>query len=323
MTRGADMREMLPSIEKFLIYLAVERNTSPHTRAAYARDLRQFHGFLISNAGGARGEALDPGVVTSSDVRAFVQSLYRQCGKVSIARKLSSIRSFFRFLVKKGELTSNPAEIVPSPRTGSFLPSALTAEETAALIDSVPTARGGGFRSLRDSAILEVLYSSGIRVGELTGLRHRDLDMEDGVVRVLGKGGKTRLAFLGAKATSALSAYLEARKGGGKGGVDFDLPLFVALQGSEKGISPRTVQRIVRKYALSSGINKTPTPHTLRHSFATHLLDAGTDLRSIQEMLGHSKLSTTQRYTSVGLEGIMKVYDRAHPRAKGHGKGDK
>jgi len=316
------MREMLPSIERFLIYLAVERNTSPHTRAAYARDLRQFYGFLISNAGAAPGEAIDLGTVTSSDVRAFVQSLYRQCGKVSIARKLSSIRSFFRFLVKKGELASNPAEIVPSPRTGSFLPSALTAEETAALIDSVPTARGGGFRSLRDSAILEVLYSSGIRVGELTGLRYRDLDMEGGVVRVLGKGGKTRLAFLGAKATSALGSYLEARKGA-KGGKDSDSPLFVAVQGSEKGISPRTVQRIVRKYALSSGINKTPTPHTLRHSFATHLLDAGIDLRSIQEMLGHSKLSTTQRYTSVGLEGIMKVYDRAHPRAKGRGKGDK
>jgi len=321
--RGADMIEMLSSIERFLIYLAVERNASPHTRAAYARDLRQFHAFLIPNAGAGRDEAIDLGVVTSGDVRAFVQSLYRRCGKVSIARKLSAIRSFFRFLVKKGELTSNPAEIVPSPRTGSFLPSALTAEETAALIDSVPAARGGGFRSLRDSAILEVLYSSGIRVGELTGLRHRDLDMEGGVVRVLGKGGKTRLAFLGAKATSALSAYLEARKGAGKRGIDSDLPLFVAEKGSEKGISPRTVQRIVRKYALSSGINKTPTPHTLRHSFATHLLDAGIDLRSIQEMLGHSKLSTTQRYTSVGLEGIMKVYDRAHPRAKGRGKGDK
>jgi len=317
------MREMLPSIERFLIYLAVERNASPHTRAAYSRDLRQFHAFLIANAGAGRDEAIDLCVVTSGDVRAFVQSLYRRCGKVSIARKLSAIRSFFRFLVKKGELASNPAEIVPSPRTGSFLPSALTAEETAALIDSVPPPLSGGFRSLRDSAILEVLYSSGIRVGELTGLRYRDLDMEGGVIRVLGKGGKTRLAFLGSRAQAALKAYLEVRKGATKGGVDSNSSLFVAAQGSEKGISPRTVQRIVQKYALSSGINKTPTPHTLRHSFATHLLDAGIDLRSIQEMLGHSKLSTTQRYTSVGLEGIMKVYDRAHPRAKGRGKGDK
>ncbi len=316
------MREMLSSIERFLVYLAVERNTSPHTRDAYARDLRQFHTFLISNAEGPGSETIDAGTVTSGDVRAFVQSLYHQCGKVSIARKLSSIRSFFRFLVKKGELASNPAGIVPSPRTGSFLPSALTAEETAALIDSVPAERLGGFMSLRDLAILEVLYSSGIRVGELTGLRYRDLDMSGGVIRVLGKGGKTRLAFLGRQALAALSAFLEARKGG-KGRLDPDSSLFVALQGSEKGISPRTVQRIVRKYALSSGINKTPTPHTLRHSFATHLLDAGIDLRSIQDLLGHSKLSTTQRYTSVGLEGIMKVYDRAHPRAKGHGKGDK
>jgi len=215
---------------------------------------------------------------------------------------------------------------VPSPRTGSFLPSALTAEEAGSLIDSVPVARGGGgFRALRDSAILEVLYSSGIRVGELTGLRLRDLDMEGGVIRVLGKGSKTRLAFLGARAMAALGAYLEAREAvnGADGASGGDSRLFIAGLKGSRGISPRTVQRLVRKYAISSGINKTPTPHTLRHSFATHLLDAGVDLRSIQEMLGHSKLSTTQRYTSVGIEGLMKVYDRAHPRAGGHGKGGK
>jgi len=319
------MSEMLSSIERFLTYLAVERNSSRHTRAAYERDLRQFHGFLISGAEGPYHEDVLSGAITSADVRAFVQSLYERCEKVSIARKLSSIRSFFRFLVRKGEIAVNPAELVPSPKTGRFLPSALTAEETEALIDSVPVARGGdSFTALRDLAILEVLYSSGIRVGELTGLRHRDLDMEGGVIRVLGKGGKTRIAFLGSGARSALKAYLEAR---GKGGAEKELAgadshVFIAGLKSAKVISARTVQRLVRKYALSSSINKTPTPHTLRHSFATHLLDSGVDLRSIQEMLGHSKLSTTQRYTSVGLEGIMKVYDRSHPRARGRGKDD-
>ncbi len=317
------MRDMLPSIERFLIYLAVERNSSVHTRAAYERDLKEFHLFLISKAEGSKRKDLDPGTITSSDVRAFVQALYGRCAKVSIARKLSSLRSFFRFFVRKGELTSNPAELVPSPRTGSFLPSALTAEEAGSLIDSVPSVRGGGdFGALRDSAIMEVLYSSGIRVGELTGLRFRDLDMEGGVMRVLGKGGKTRLAFLGVRAKAALGAYLEARKGV-KAGPGAEAHLFIASLKGSSAISPRTVQRIVRKYAISSGINKTPTPHTLRHSFATHLLDAGIDLRSIQEMLGHSKLSTTQRYTGVGLEGIMKVYDNSHPRARGRGKGTK
>ncbi len=310
------MSNMLSSIERFFQYLAVERNSSPHTRAAYRRDLLEFHAFLLlSGRGGGARKAVEAGSVREEDVRAFVQSLYQGCGKVTIARKLSSIRSFFRFLLKKGELSLNPAELVPSPKTGSFLPSALTAEETAALIDSVHEARVGGFTGLRDSAIMEVLYSAGIRVSELTGLAMRDLDISGGVIRVLGKGGKTRLAFLGSRALKALKAYLKAR--GTVAGESGGVPIFIARRESKKPITARTVQRIIRKYAALSGINKTPTPHTLRHSFATHLLDSGVDLRSIQEMLGHSKLSTTQRYTKVGIEGLMRVYDRAHPRARG------
>ncbi|MFQ5428446.1 MAG: tyrosine recombinase XerC [Thermodesulfobacteriota bacterium] len=313
------MIEMTAAMERFLRYLAVEKNASPHTRAAYARDLRQFHVFLSSEGGHTKKSLVVEGI-TTGDIRAFVQDLFHRCSKVTMSRKLSSIRSFFRFLVKKGDLTANPAELVSSPRTGSFLPSALSAEEVGSLIDSVQGESGGHkFRQLRDSAIVEVLYSSGIRVGELAGLRLRDLDMEKGVLRVLGKGGKTRLAFLGERAGVALVRFLEAR-GTLKEGLGTGSFLFIAAKGVQKGISPRTVQRVVRKYAVKSGINKTPTPHTLRHSFATHLLDSGVDLRSIQEMLGHSKLSTTQRYTKVGIEGLMKVYDRAHPRAGGSNK---
>ncbi len=313
------MIDMPSSVERFLQYLAVERNSSPHTMAAYRRDLGEFERFLrgVGHLDGP-SDVVDVGGVGEQDIRAFVQGLYRRCSKVTIARKLSSMRSFFRFLVKKGDIDSNPAELVPSPKTGSFLPSALTAEEAASLIDSVSGVRGReGFRGLRDRAVMEVLYSSGIRVGELTGLSLRDLDMTEGVVRVLGKGGKTRLAFLGRKARAALGAYLGARGIDAGAGPGSAAPLFVARRDSKKALTPRTVQRIMRKYSSVSGINKTPTPHTLRHSFATHLLDSGVDLRSIQEMLGHSKLSTTQRYTKVGIEGLMRVYDRAHPRAGG------
>ncbi len=310
------MIEMRASIENFLRYLAVEKNASPHTRAAYGRDLSQFYAFLSSEASASEIDTLGVEGITTAHIRAFVQDLFHRNSKVTISRKLSSIRSFFRFLMRKGELSANAAELVSSPRTGSYLPSALTAEETSCLIDSAKDAPcGHTFKALRDLAIVEVLYSSGIRVSELTGLRLSHLDKAKGVIRVLGKGGKTRLAFLGDKAEAALSEYLEAR-----GALCGDAFLFVADEGAVKAVSVRTVQRIIGKYADLSGINKRPTPHTLRHSFATHLLDSGVDLRSIQEMLGHSKLSTTQRYTKVGIEGLMKVYDKSHPRAGGGGK---
>ncbi|MBI5810691.1 MAG: tyrosine-type recombinase/integrase, partial [Deltaproteobacteria bacterium] len=170
----------------------------------------------------------------------------------------------------------------------------------------------------RDLAVLEALYASGIRVSELTGLNLEDIDLASGTIRVLGKGGKERIAFLGGLARASIKAYLKEREAGGADGPlkeRGDAPLFTGLPG--KRLSERAVQRAVRKYANASGINKSPTPHTLRHSFATHLLDAGADLRAIQEMLGHSKLSTTQRYTKVSLEGMMDAYDRAHPKAKG------
>lgn len=304
---------MLGRIDDFLTYLTVERNASINTRLGYQRDLRQFHAFLK----GSRLCLLDgePGVASVNEeaVRAFVYWLYKDCKKITIARKLSSIRSFFRFLVKKGYVKSNPALLIPTPRAESFLPSVLTVEEASALVEAPKKAGArGDAAAIRDLAILEVLYSSGIRVSELTALDLKDVDFSTGVIRVLGKGSKERIAFLGSLAISSLRAYLSER--GIDGTAHDDVPLFIGTRGGR--ICQRAIQRVVKKYVSTSGINKTPTPHSLRHSFATHLLDAGVDLRSIQEMLGHSKLSTTQRYTMVGIQSLVEAYDRAHPRAK-------
>lgn len=298
-------KAMFPAlVAEFMDYLAVERNFSPHTRAGYESDLRQFHEFLLED--GRWGA--EPSRLTEAAVTSFVYRLHGKCRKVSIARKLSSIRSFFRFLVRKGLASSNPAELVATPKIEKYLPAVLTAEEAKSLVEA-PALKAEGKadnrNALRDLAILEVLYSSGIRVSELTGLDMKDLDLTNGTLKVLGKGGKERIAYLGDYAKSSLKAYIGGRSHG---------PVFLGK--GQTRITPRTVQRLVKIYTASSGITKDPTPHALRHSFATHLLDAGADLRSIQELLGHAKLSTTQRYTKVGIQKMMEAYDSAHPRAK-------
>lgn len=336
---------MLTLIADFLTYLEVERNASVHTRLNYERDLRQFELFLKEAGLAAGTTAVDVSLIDEDAVRAFVYSAHERCRKVSVARKLSAIRSFFRFLVKKGLLKANPAELVPSPKVEVFLPTVLTVEEAAFLIEAPRrsindanekgvTPRKGralaGSQTLagrhalsivRDLAILEVIYSSGIRVSELVGLDMNDVDLGAGTIKVLGKGGKERIAFLGEHAVDSVKEYLRLR-----GPYLRETPLFTvagrhALAGrhvleSGQRIYPRMVQRLMRKYAGKSGINKTPTPHSLRHTFATHLLDAGVDLRTIQEMLGHSRLSTTARYARVSLDTLMETYDRSHPKAK-------
>ncbi len=306
---------MLGLVDEFIKYLSVERNASVNTRLGYGRDLRQFY-FFAKDSGYFDSEDFGPGSVTEAIVTAFVYRLHNECGKAAVARKLSAIRSFFRFLVKKGVVKTNPAELVPTPKTEKFLPQVLTVEEAESLIKASGNtgAEDRVLDGLRDLAILEVLYSSGIRVSELTGLCMKDVDLGSGVIKVLGKGGKERRAYLGDYAVSSLRAYIERARSKMAGADSGDSPLFIGKGG--KTVSPRTVQRLVKRYVAKSGINKTPTPHSLRHSFATHLLDAGVDLRSIQEMLGHSKLSTTQRYTRVGIESLMAAYDKAHPLAR-------
>lgn len=291
-------------VDDFIRYLEVERNASFNTRLSYLRDLREFETFL-----NATGVAFDVKTIKEPDITAFVYRLFRDHKKATIARKLSSIRSFFRFLSRKGIVEANPAELVPTPKVEKYLPPVLTGEEAGLLVEAPKKTDSPA--ALRDLAMLEVLYSSGIRVSELIGIDIKDVDLEAGTIKVLGKGNKERIAYLGDYAKDSLKRYMDKeRQAAGA-----DSPLFAGRNGQGR-VAVRTVQRLVGKYAVASGIDKTPTPHALRHSFATHLLDAGVDLRSIQEMLGHSKLSTTQRYTRVSIKSMTEAYDKAHPRAK-------
>ncbi len=287
-------------IDRFDRHLGLERNVSEHTRRAYRRDIEVFGRFLAEGAAGAI-EKVDRIVL-----RRYLALLYKSHRKSSIARKLSALRTFFDFLVREGVVAVNPGEMVGTPRKESYLPSVLSVDEASALVER---AARGDLRELRDRAILETLYSCGLRVSELTGLDVGHLDLDAALVRVLGKGRKERIVPVGRKAREALEQYLAART---------DLhpadPLFLNHRGGR--LTPRSVQRHLKEQLLRAGVLKDATPHTLRHSFATHLLDAGADLRSIQELLGHASLSTTQKYTQVSVDQLMAVYDRAHPRSR-------
>lgn len=302
-------------IERFLEHLRVERNASAHTIRGYASDLEQFRNFLFSfgtRRGGKRGDV----AVEKIDhlaIRAYLSHLYRGSKKSSLARKLAAQRSFFRYLVNEGVLKQSPAEIVATPKLEKSLPAFLTVDEAFSLVETPnPSTHWGA----RDRAILETLYSCGIRVSELVGLSDGDLDFDLGILRVYGKGGKERVVPVGSKAMEALQAYLPRRdevlaqrKRTGPAA-----PLFINPRGTR--LTARSVGRVLLKHILRSGFLRKVSPHGLRHTFATHLLDAGADLRVIQELLGHVSLSTTQRYTHVSVDKLMEVYDKAHPRAK-------
>ncbi len=246
-------------------------------------------------------------------MRKYLSLLHRKNKKSSIARKLSTLRSFFKYLVKEQIVTSNPAKSVATPKVEKYLPSTLTVDETFRLMESVDETKK---QSLRDHAILELLYSSGLRVSELVGLNSSHLDLDLGIVRVMGKGRKERIVPVGSKAVEALRIYLE-----GRGSVNREDPVFLNTRGGR--LTARSVGRLVKLYTKYSGIFRKVSPHSLRHSFATHLLDAGADIREIQEMLGHASLSTTQRYTHLSIGKLMEVYDRAHPRSFRNGNSEK
>jgi len=276
----------------FLRYLAVEKDASPHTLKSYGNDLRQFESFLAA-------ERVTATELSPRHIRAFLVALHaRGLDPASVGRKLAAVRSWLRFLVRRGVLERNPAREVRGPRLPKKLVSFLPVDEAHDLM----VANNG----LRDTAILELLYASGLRVSELTGLDLDDVDRGARTVRVLGKGRKERVVPFGSKAARALDAWLEGR--GDEAGA-----LFLGRRGR---LTSRAVYTIVRASARRAGITRKVSPHTLRHSFATHLLDGGADLRAIQELLGHSRLSTTQRYTHVGAEHLLKVYEAAHPRAR-------
>ena len=285
---------MKEPVTAFLRHLEVEKHASPHTIRAYRGDLQHF----------ARSVGV-VGTATGRDVRAWLASLHaRGLDAVSVGRKLAAVRSLYRFLARRGVVRRNPAREVRAPRPARKLVTFLPADEAAAVVD----ARGlAGAARDRDVAVLEMLYATGLRVSELAGLDLDALDRDARTVRVLGKGSKERMVPYGTPAARALDAYL-GRRATRSG------PVFVNHRGGRLGV--RSIHTIVRRAVRAAGVTRRVSPHTLRHTFATHLLDGGADLRAIQELLGHSRLSTTQRYTHVGAEQLMKVYDHAHPRAK-------
>ena len=283
----------------FLRHLSVERNASAHTLRSYAKDLSDFQRFVA-----ARGTD-DVAAADLRAVRAWLAALHaRGLAAASVARKLAALRSFFRFLVRRGVMEANPARELRGPRQPRKLVTFLPIDEATQLVDGRAVA---GESRARDIAILELLYATGLRVSELSGLDLESVDRDEATVRVLGKGRKERIVPFGNQAARALDAWLRRR--GEHGG-----PLFTNARGGR--LTVRSVHTIVRRSARAAGITRRVSPHTLRHTFATHLLDGGADLRAIQELLGHSRLSTTQRYTHVGAEHLVKVYEAAHPRAR-------
>lgn len=295
------MPALAEQINRFQEYLASERNSSVHTLAAYGRDLEQFAAFVTDE----RGEGCSAQDVDLLLVRRFLAQMARNRKKSSIGRKLAAIRSFFRFLLRRGEIVRNPAELVATPKKEQTLPFHLDIDQATALMEAPDE---DGRHALRDRAILELLYSSGLRVSELTGLDVGDYDSAAGMVRVMGKGGKQRIVPVGSRALDAVAAYLDIRRD-----LAANSPLFLNTRGQR--INRRSVARIVDMHVMRIAAFKRISPHTLRHTFATHLLEGGADLRSIQELLGHASLSTTQKYTHVGIDRLMEVYDKAHPRA--------
>ena len=299
------------ALQDFLRYLRVEKNYSGHTLRNYQSDLRQFIDFL-----GERSERqgstdrMDPKQVSHLDVRAYLASLYRQNAKSSVARKLSAIRSFYTYLLRQGEIKQNPADLVSSPKMGKAIPDFLQVDETFQLMHGPD---GDSVLGSRDRAILEVLYSCGLRVSELTALNLESVELELGIIRVIGKGNRERIVPVGSKAGEALSDYMQ-RRGEMLGMVMEHGALFLNNRGGR--LSSRSVARLLKKHLQRCNIGRPLSPHGLRHSFATHLLDAGADLRAVQEMLGHVSLSTTQRYTHLSIDKLMSEYDKAHPRSR-------
>ena len=287
-------------IELFNKSLKTERDVSEHTLKAYAKDLKEFVSFIDIDK--------TPQDVDNLDIRSFLASLYhKKLKKSSIARKLASIRAFYKYLYREGYVKKNPAKLVSSPKVQKYLPRFLTIDEAFTLME---TPKGDTFQATRDKAVLELLYSSGLRVSELTMLDINDIDITESVMRVKGKGKKERILPIGMKALEAMKNYLSERISKKKKSQS----LFLNRRGGR--LTQRSIRRIVVKYGRMIALKGCLSPHVLRHTFATHLLHSGADLRSIQELLGHSSLSTTQKYTHVDISHLMEVYDKAHPMAR-------
>ncbi|OGQ48578.1 MAG: tyrosine recombinase XerC [Deltaproteobacteria bacterium RIFCSPLOWO2_02_FULL_47_10] len=301
------MEELLKQYENYLTH---EVDASIHTTKNYMADLRQFSEYLrkhypqiASNGKGALAK------IDHNVVRNYLSTLFGKNNPASIARKLASLRSFLKYWIRQGAISTNPAKDVATPKVPKRLPKFLTVDEVAALLKEPSD---NDLLSMRDKAMMEVMYSSGLRVSELVGLNIKDVSLGEGVVKVAGKGKKERVVPIGSKAQTALANYLVRREESLEKGSS-ETAIFLNRQGTR--ITPRSVERMVQKYLKATGIQKEVTPHVLRHSFATHMLNSGADLRGIQELLGHSSLSTTQKYTHVSVDKLMDVYEKSHPKA--------
>ena len=300
---------MRTAVARFLKYLGVERNASQLTVKSYREDLTALAGYLTEAHGGACPR---PGEITVLELRGYVAALHEAgYAQTTIARRLASLRSFFRFGQREGWVSTNPAKPLRNPRRPRTLPHFLSPEEIGRLLRAPSPDDPAG---LRDRAILETMYSAGLRVSELVGLNESDLDFAGEIVRVRGKGRKERLAPIGSYAIRALKRWLGVRRLSVREPEGPESPVFVNKFG--RRLTTRGVARMLEKYLRQTGLDCRTTPHSLRHSFATHLLDRGADIRSVQELLGHKSLVTTQIYTHVSTTGLREVYRRAHPRAR-------
>jgi integrase/recombinase XerC len=293
----------------FLDYLTFERNVSPNTIAAYRDDLESFLGFLCNDYLTLARDQLDLRRIDHLAVRSYLAHLSRRkLSRATVARHLSALRSFFKYLVREGTVEANPARTVSTPKKEKHLPAVLQTSDVALLIEQPDLSTPLG---VRDAAWLELLYASGLRISELVGVNIDDLELRSRLVKVRGKGSKERIVPFGTKAEAALRAYLAVR-----GELLRDVEqqaVFVNYRGER--ITARSIRRLFDGYIRDAAIRAGISPHTLRHSFATHLLNAGADLRGIQELLGHASLSTTQKYTHLNDWQLIAVYKKAHPRA--------
>jgi len=309
----------IPPLQSFLESLSAEKGYAAHTVRAYRTDLQEFVAIITGTDKDAeeRRDAaarFDPRKVDALDIRGYLAALYGKNRKSTIARKLSAVRTFFRFLIRQGVIDSSPADAVLTPKQEKRIPSYLTVDDMFRLLDAIKTDTLFG---LRNRAMFEVLYSSGVRISELAGLSMDDIDFNDRSIRVMGKGSKERIVPVGRKALAALRAYRqELAADNGKNrmaeGAKTDDPAF--LNKNRGRLSARSIARILEKASRECGIPVPVSPHAFRHSFATHMLDSGADLRVVQELLGHKSLSTTQKYTHVSIDRLMEAYDKAHPR---------
>lgn len=294
-----------PRLTDFLTHLSDERQLSVHTVTSYQRDLKQLLEFLTDES------VVSWQQVSTHHLRRFISKGHRQgtSGR-SLQRRLSACRTFFNFLAREGECSTNPAAAFSAPKSNAGLPVTMDTDQVSQLL----SIEGTDWHSVRDRAMLELFYSSGLRLSELVGSDVVDISFSDATIKVRGKGSKERILPVGSKAIAALQAWLCVRADVPKGQIEDDNALFLSERG--RRISARNVQSRVKQWCLRLGITSRVHPHTLRHSFASHLLESSQDLRAVQEMLGHADISTTQIYTHLDFQHLAEVYDRAHPRAQ-------